>query len=76
MTIEHGSYVTVYDRNGNLETRGHIVGINRSNPPYYDVQPMRDFTMAKRINGIPAALIRKVYGPSRFVEPKHIYDEA
>lgn len=74
MTHEIGESVCVYDNHGNLRARGNIVGINRSTPPYFDVQPSRELSGASRINSIPASLVRKVYGPKKFAGAKHIDD--
>jgi hypothetical protein len=78
MTIHIGSHVSVYTHNGKFELRGNVVGINRSNPPFYDVQPMHEFSMIGRINGIPAARVRAHYVAPHMIDtsPKHILDEA
>lgn len=78
MTLHHGSYVSVYDKNGKFELRGTIVGISHNNPAYYDVQPAREYTMQSRINGLPAARVRAHYVAPHLIdsEPKHIMDEA
>jgi hypothetical protein len=68
----HGQRVIVYDAKGNYECRGVIVGINRSNPPVYDVQPDRAESMAKRICGIPASQLRNVEAES--AEPQHVME--
>lgn len=78
MNLHHGDLVSLYDYNGNFECRGHIVGINRSNPSYFDIQPCEQYSIKKRMNGIPAARIRKHYVAPHMVDesPKHILDEA
>jgi hypothetical protein len=78
----HGDEVMVFDVKGNYELRGKIVGVNRCEPPIYDVQPDRAESLAKRICGIPESRLRSVSRPIRAYkrklpgEPKHIFDEA
>lgn len=58
--MNHGDHVSVYDRNGNFECRGKIVGRYGLNIDRYDIQPDKQFSLASRICGIPAARVRKV----------------
>lgn len=77
-----GQEVIVLDRRGEYELRGTIVGIRRSNPRLYDVQPNRQESLARRICGIPEEQLRRVGRPYLAYErrpeqtPKHILDEA
>ena len=70
----HGQRVIVYDAKGRYECRGVIVGIHRSNPPIYDVQPDRAESMARRMCGIPANQLRSAQAES--AEPQHVMEEA
>lgn len=74
MTFYHGDFVTVYDRNGNVECRGKIVGITMSNPQYYDIAPCQEFSMARRMCSIPASRVRKAYSQPVLAEPMHVLD--
>lgn len=76
MTHHHGEYVTIYDKNGNMEARGRIVGITHSNPAWYDIAPDKEFSLASRLCGIPAARIRRAYSQPALCEAMHIKDEA
>lgn len=78
MSINHGDHVSVYDKNGNFELKGRIVGIYGLSPDFFDVQPNKEFSMAKRLCGIPSARIRKHYVAPHMVDarPKHSMDEA
>ena len=70
--LNYGDYVVVYDTHGHVECRGDIVGISRNNPPFYDVEPRGEWSMAKRFCSIPASRIRLVSKVS--AEPKNVRD--
>jgi len=78
MNLHHNDYVSVYDRNGKFEMRGYIVGIYGLNPEYYDVQPAHEYSLKKRICGLPAARVRKHYVAPHMVKDsnRHINDFA
>jgi hypothetical protein len=78
MKLHHNDYVSVYDKNGNFECRGYIVGIYGLTPEYYDVQPAEEYSLKKRICGLPAARVRKHFVPDYIIDSsaKHIMDEA
>lgn len=73
MTYNHGDYVTVYDRNGHLQCKGRITGVNHVNPQFYDVRPEKEFGTANFFQ-IPAARIHKAYVPVD-ESPKNIDDK-
>lgn len=85
MSIEskftHGQEVAVFDRKGEYECRGKVVGIHRCNPTMYDVQPNREESLARRVCGIPESQLRPVSKPILAYErmeinPQRIKDEA
>ncbi len=86
MSIEskfsHGQEVVVFDRKGEYEGRGKVVGIAMTRDGMrYDVQPDRAESLARRICGIPEAQLRRASKPvlaydRREVNPQHIKDEA
>ena len=79
--FQHGQEVMVYDRHGNYEFRGKVMGVHRCNPYQYDVQPNRAESLAKRVCGIPEERLRAVGRPylayeKRETKPQHVMDEA
>lgn len=78
----HGDEVMVFDTKGQYELRGRIVGVHRAEPPFYDVLPRGEKSLAKARWAIPEARLRSVgeailaYEGAPSPEPKHILDEA
>ncbi len=80
----HGDEVMVFDSKGKYEFRGRIVGRSQAvgGDYFYDVQPNREESLARRVCGIPENRLRSVRRPiiayERKIpgEPKHILDEA
>lgn len=77
----HGQEVVVFDARGNYEFRGRVMGVHRCNPTFYDVQPNREESLARRVCGIPEHRLRPIGRPYLAYErqearPMHILDEA
>ena len=81
LKYNHGDPVLVVDQLGTIEARGTIVGRHESRTgAIYDVQPAREYSMAKRVTGIPEERIVRMGRPylayQAPVQPVHIRDEA
>jgi len=77
----HGQEVMVFDRHGNYEFRGKVMGVHRCNPWQYDVQPRDEESLARRVCGLHHDRLRAVGKPvlayeKKEVEPMHIKDDA
>lgn len=77
----HGQEVAVFDANGKFILRGKVMGIPRCNPTEYDIQPIREMSLARRLRGVPESQLRPIGRPVLAYErpeskPKHVMDEA
>ncbi len=63
MTYNHNDYVTVYDRNGNMECRGKIKGVHQivGGSIIYDIDPDYELSLSARLCGIAASRVRRAY---------------
>lgn len=80
--FNHGDQVLVYNRIGDYECRGSIVGVYACATPLYDIQPSRSESLARRLCGIPEGRLRRVpqqvraYEQKTYAKPQHVLDEA
>lgn len=78
--LHHGCVVSVYDHNGRFELSGRIAGRHKivGGAYIYDIEPLAEYSLKRRICGIPESRVRVHYVPPYLVEiaPKHIDDYA
>jgi len=63
-----GDEVLMLDSRGNVELRGEIVGVYACHPPIYDLHPKREFSLSRRICGVPEWRLRSVCRPNSAYE--------
>jgi hypothetical protein len=60
LRFNHGDRVIVLDHRGNHEARGTIAGRHETRSgASYDVQPLGEFSLSKRLVGIPEIRLRR-----------------
>ncbi len=58
LKFNHGDRVLVLDWKGNIEARGTMVGRHDTRSgPHYDVQPLDELSLSKRLVGLPESRI-------------------